>query len=273
MTRRVRMPRLRCPMRLPAAGHASVLPGTCRPSNLWGRWVWGPTGVAAVLSVLAGCTPPPVSIPPPPPPPLPGPVRLLDAAVAAVGLAVIPLSEVRLACDLTRIREAAAPVDPAALPPCPASLEEETVDQLVNRTLILEDAARFDIEVPAGSVEARLAALEAKLAGPEGLERFLARHAIDRAALRAWLAREVLLGRYLDQRIGLLVFVTPDEVEAFYRQNREQFGGVDLPAAEPQIRAYLQRTKYRDALAEHIRSLRARADVRRLAVPGRAAGP
>lgn len=232
-------------------------------------------GVAAALaafSALVGCTPPPVSIPPPPPPPLPGPVRLLDAAVAAVGLETIALSEVRLACDLTRIREAPAPVDPSALPPCPPSLEEETIDQLVNQTLILEDAARFDIEVPASAVDARFAALEAMLAGPGGLERFLARHAIDRAALRAWLAREVLLGRYLDRRIGLLVFVTPDEVETFYRQNLDQFAGVDLAAAEPQIRAYLQRRKYRDALAEYIQSLRARAGVRRLAPPRPHAG-
>lgn len=227
---------------------------------------------AAVLWALAACTPPPVSLPAAAPPPLSGPVQVVDAAVAAVGLDTITLSEVRLACDLTRVREAASPVEVAALGPCPRALEEETIEQLVNQALILEDAARFDVEAPPDAVDARLASLEAKLAGPGGLDRFLARHGIDRPALRERLAREVLLGRYLDRRIGLLVFVTPDEIAAFYRANGQQFGRADLAAVEPQIRAYLQRVKYRDALTDYVQSLRARADVRRLG-PGRAGSP
>lgn len=240
----------------------------CRPGG-GGTWV-GVLACSAALSALAACTPPPVSLPAPPP--LPLPAHLIDAAVAAVGLGTIALSEVRLACDLIRVREAPSPVDVAALGPCPPALAEETVEQLVNQALILEDAARFNVEVPPEAVDERLAALEGKLGGPAGLERVLARHDLDRAALRGRLSREVLLGRYLDRRIGLLVFVTPDEVEAFYRANREPFGGADLAAAEPQIRAYLQRVKYRDALTDYIQSLRARADVRRLA-PGRPGYP
>ncbi len=223
----------------------------------------GALGCAAALSALAACTPPPVLLPAPPPPALAA-SQVIDAAVAAVGLHTIALSEVRLACDLARVREASSPVDVAGLGPCPRALEEETVEQLVNQALILEDAARFNVEVPPEAVDARFAALEAKLAGPAGFERFLARHGLDHGALRERLAREVLLGRYLDRRIGLLVFVTPDEVAAFYEANRERFEGADLATAEPQIRAYLQRAKYRDALMDYIQSLRARADVRRL---------
>ncbi len=249
-----------------AGGRGEGLPGTGRRPR---RGAAGPAGrLAAGLlgaTLAAACTPPSVFIPPPPPPPLPAPPQLIDAAVAAVGLEPIVLSEVRLACDLARLREAPSPVDPASLASCPPALEEETIDQLVNQTLILEDAVRFNIQVPPDAVEARLAALASKLAGPDGLERFLARHGIDRAVLRERLAREVLLGRYLDQRIGLLVFVTPDEVEAFFRANRQQFGGVDLAEAEPRIRAYLQRRKYRDALVDYVQSLRSRAEVRRLA--------
>jgi hypothetical protein len=82
----------------------------------------------------------------------------------------------------------------------------------------------------------------------------------------------VLLGRYLERRIGLLVVVTPDEVERFHAENRAQFGDAPLADVEPQIRSHLTRVKYRDALTEYIQSLRARADIRRL-TPPRAALP
>jgi hypothetical protein len=222
-----------------------------------------PAIVAAGL-LSAGCTPPSISLPLPEPPPLPGPARVVDAAVAAVGLEIIALSEVRLGCDLNRVREATRPVDPAALGACPEELESETLEQLINQSLILEDAARFNIEVPPEAVARGIAQLEAQLAGPDGLSRLLARHDLDRAALEARIAREVLLGRYLERRIGLLVVVTPDEIERYYQTNRSQFGAAPLAQVEGQIRSYLSRLKYRDALAEYIGSLRARADIRRL---------
>ena len=43
--------------------------------------------------------------------------------------------------------------------------------------------------------------------------------------------------------------------------------GPDWAAVEAEIRQYLERLKYRDALAEYLASLRARAEVRRLGLP------
>lgn len=191
-------------------------------------------------------------------------MRVVDAAVAAVGLDTILVSEVRLGCDLNRVRELPPPVDPATLGPCPPPAEREALDQLINQALILEDAVRFNIEVPVGAVQRGIDQLAARLPGPDGLERFLARHDLDRAALEERLAREVLLGRFLDRRIGLLVFVSPDEVQRYYEANRGRFGGAPLEAVEAEIRTLLSRVKYRDALAEYIQSLRNRGEVRRL---------
>lgn len=193
-----------------------------------------------------------------------GPTRLVDAAVAAVGLDTILLSEVGLGCDLNRVRELPPPVDPATLGPCPPAEEQAVLDQLINQALILEDAVRFNIEVPTEAVARGIEQLEARLAGPDGLDRLLARYDLDRAALEERIAREVLLGRYLERRIGLLVFVSPDEVQRYYQQNQARFGGAPLEAVEAEIRTYLSRVKYRDALAEYIQSLRSRGEVRRL---------
>ncbi|HWP35626.1 MAG TPA: hypothetical protein VNM66_08515, partial [Thermodesulfobacteriota bacterium] len=210
----------------------------------------------------AGCARPPA---PAPAASAPAPRwALLDAALVGVGLDVIRRSDVLLACDLVRVREAPGLVDPDGLGPCPPAMFDETVEQLVNQTLILEDAERFNLDVPAEALEARLAALEAKVGGPEGLARLLARHGATPQTLRERLARELLLGLYLERRIGLLVVVAPDEVEAYYRANRAEFGGLDLAAVAPRIRAYLERVKYRDALADYLETLRARAEIRRL---------
>ncbi len=220
-----------------------------------------PALLVAFALPLAGCGArlrPAADLPPPA-----GPTRLLDQAVAAVGLDTILLSEVRLGCDLNRVRDLPPPVDPDTLGPCPPAAEREALDQLINQSLILEDAVRFNIEVPAGAVTRGVDLLAARLAGPDGLDRLLARYDLDRAALEERIAREVLLGRYLDRRIGLLVFVSPDEVQRYYEQNRASFGG-SFEAVEPEIRSYLSRVKYRDALAEYIQSLRARGEVRRL---------
>lgn len=227
------------------------------------------TRVALLLGLLlAGCAGRPLRELPPPA----GPERLLDAAVAGVGLDTILLSEVRLGCDLNRVRDLPPPVDPGALGPCPPANEREALDQLINQALILEDAVRFNIEVPADAVARGVAQLEARLAGPDGLARFLARHGLDRRVLEERIAREVLLGRFLDRRIGLLVFVSPDEVQRYYEENRARLGGASLEAVEPEVRAYLSRLKYRDALAEYVHSLRDRGDVRRLGLAVEAPG-
>ena len=61
--------------------------------------------------------------------------------------------------------------------------------------------------------------------------------------------------------------VTPDEVDRYYEEHRADFRGASREAVEQEVRAYLRRAKYRDALAEYIASLRARAEVRRLTLP------
>jgi hypothetical protein len=256
----------------PASAPPGVNPGSARCSASPRRHRWPLASAAALAAALlaAGCagrTRGPADLPP-----ATGPTRLVDAAVAAVGLDTILLSEVRLGCDLNRVRELPPPVDPAALGPCPQAEEQAVLDQLVNQALILEDAIRFNIEVPTEAVARGIEQLEARLVRPDGLDRLLARYDLDRAALEERIAREVLLGRYLDRRIGLLVFVSPDEIQRYYEENKARFGGAPLEAVEAEIRTYLSRVKYRDALAEYIQSLRSRGEVRRLGDAAEAGG-
>ena len=95
----------------------------------------------------------------------PGAGQLLDRVLAVVGGQVILLSDVRLFLE-TGLVEPSGAADP--VPPA--------LERLIERRLILDEAARYVVEEPLqGEVDARLGQIERRLDGPRGLAAALRR--------------------------------------------------------------------------------------------------
>jgi hypothetical protein len=174
---------------------------------------------------------------------------LLDRVVARVNGSVILLSDVRAAARFGLV-DAAADSDDA-------------VEQMVQRALLVEEVNRFPPpEPPSEAVDAELARLRARAGSFDDVERTTGITA-DHVRL---LARDRLrIQSYIDQRFGLTVPLTDEQVLQYYREHPDEFvaNGQVVPFERAQglarERAGLEQRQR--TISQWLRDLRARADV------------
>jgi hypothetical protein len=175
---------------------------------------------------------------------------LLDRVAARVNGSVIQLSDVRAAVALGLVE---APLD-----------SDEAVEQMVQRTLLVEEVNRFPPpDPPAEAVDAEVARLRARAGGSlDELERTTGL-AADHVRL---MARDRLrIQTYIDQRFGLTVPLTDEQVLEYYRAHPEEFTSngqlapFDRAQGLARERAGLEQRQR--TISQWLRDLRARADV------------
>ena len=140
--------------------------------------------VAGVLAAGGGWSPPPGAAQPP------AAEQLLDRVLAVVGGQVILLSDVRLFLE-TGLVEPSESADPI-----PSALE-----RLIERRLILDEAASYVVEDPArGEVDARLARIERHVGGAGALDAALEVTGYARRDLEQVVQDDLRIERYLARR-------------------------------------------------------------------------
>jgi uncharacterized RDD family membrane protein YckC len=119
-----------------------------------------------------------------------------------------------------------------ALSGSPERPDEDAVRTLVDRRLLLDEADRFGIPVPATTeIAARVSAVAFGLGGPEGLSRALDRLGWDRDDLKAWITDELRVTEFLNQRVYFFVMIAPQDVDAYIDAHREDFAGMSIEDA------------------------------------------
>jgi len=175
---------------------------------------------------------------------------LLDRVVARVNGTVILLSDVRAAALLGLLD---APPE-----------SEDAVEQMVQRSLLVEEVNRFPPPEPtAEAVDAELARLQTR-AGASGdeVERTTGLTA-DNVRL---LARDRLrVQSYIDQRFGVTVPLTDEQVLQYYRAHPEEFTAngqlTPFEGAQGLARERAGLEQRQRTISQWLRDLRARADV------------
>ncbi len=148
-----------------------------------GRVVWL-CAVAGALAAGGGWRPAPGVRPPP------AAEQLLDRVLAVVGGQVILLSDVRLFLETGLVEP------PGAADPVPPALE-----RLIERRLILDEAARYVVEdPPPGEVDAGLARIERHVGGSGALDAALAATGYARRDLEQVVRDDLRIERYLARR-------------------------------------------------------------------------
>ena len=175
---------------------------------------------------------------------------LLDRVVARVNGSVILLSDVRAAAAVGLIE--AAPDSPDA------------VEQMVQRTLLVEEVNRFPPPEPTGeAVDGELARLRARAGGSlDDVERTTGIQA-DHVRL---LARDRLrIQVYIDQRFGVTVPLTDEQVLQYYRAHPDEFTAngevVPFERAQGLARERAGLEQRQRTISQWLRDLRSRADV------------
>jgi hypothetical protein len=180
---------------------------------------------------------------------------LLDRVVARVNGVVILLSDVRAAAALGFIE--AAPDT------------RDAIEQMVQRALLVEEVNRFPPPEPTGeAVDAELARLRTRAGGSlDAVERDTG-VTTDHVRL---LARDRLrVQGYIDQRFGVTVPLTEEQVLQYYRTHPEEFTAngalVPFDRAQGLARERAGLEQRQRTIDQWLRDLRGRADV---SVPAR----
>lgn len=179
-----------------------------------------------------------------------GAQTLLDRVVARVNGSVILLSDVRAAAAIGLIEAA-----PDA---------QEAVEQMVQRALLVEEVNRFPPPEPTGeAVDAELARLRARAGGSlEAVERDTGLTAVH---LRLFARDRLRIQSYVDQRFGLTVPLTDEQVLQYYRTHPEEFTAngalVPFDRAQGLARERAGLEQRQRTIDQWLRDLRSRADV------------
>ena len=141
--------------------------------------------VAGTFAAGGGWSPPPGLVQPP------AAEQLLDRVLAVVGGQVILLSDVRLFLEAGLAEEPSGAADPIS----------SALERLIERRLILDEAARYVVEDPASDeVDARLARIERRVGGSGALDAALEAAGYGRRDLEQVVVDDLRIERYLARR-------------------------------------------------------------------------
>jgi hypothetical protein len=152
--------------------------------------------------------------------------------------------------------------------------EEETafrrrvLNDLIAERLRFHEIDRFGFEpVPVDQIDAHVAEIRGHFKDEAAFQKALKEHAMTAKDLRQLVARQLMVLAYVDEQLGPRVFVSLDDINAYYRtvltpemQKRKQ----PVPPVEEvrdQIRTILREQRLNDAIGKWTEELRRKADI------------
>ncbi len=184
----------------------------------------------------------------------PARAELIDRVVASVNNDVITLSELRQAVAFNRAMGGAG---------TGKQMERETLEGLINRRLLLQEAGRIHlVEVSEADVAAEQEKLRGRFGTEDAYRAFLASTGLTETQLSRILGERLLVERFVQKKIELFARVTHDEAQSYYAEHGAEFKGLRFTEVQPQITTLLAAQKTAQQLDQYLADLRARADIR-----------
>jgi parvulin-like peptidyl-prolyl isomerase len=148
------------------------------------------------------------------------------------------------------------------------AFRRRVLNALIDQRLQFHEVDRFGFQqVPVDEIERRVAAIRARFPDEGSFQKALKEVGLDLKGLRQLMARQLLVLTYVDERLGPRVFVTPDEINRYYRQvltPEMQKRGQPAPPVEDvrdDIRETLKQQKTTQEVTAWTRELREKADI------------
>ena len=135
----------------------------------------------------------------------------------------------------------------------PTSDPHEVLDALIAQALRFRDVERFGAEdVPKDSIEARVQDITKRFASPGAFDAALRQAELSPDEFRALVKRQLQVEQYIQERFAPLIFVSNEEIDAYYKgswsQQRRQRGLAIPPLNDvrEEIRALLKSSRLQE---------------------------
>lgn len=142
------------------------------------------------------------------------------------------------------------------------------LDALIAQALRYRDVERFSPQdIPADTIEARLLEIQRRFPSEGEFAAAVAQAELSLDEVRALVKRQLQVEAYIQERFAPLVFISNEDIEAYYRgpwtrQRRER--GLSVPplsAVRDEIRIAVRGSRLEEEIGKWTAQLRARADV------------
>jgi len=141
--------------------------------------------------------------------------------------------------------------------------DEQIVDALVSRALVLQKAREEGVAATEAEVDQQVAQAKTQLGGEEAYQAAIVQQGITQAEARVNFANQIAIQKYLASKVPVdSVTVSDEELQAEY--DRLVVGQEDAPAiatVQEQIRGFLIQQKQQQLINQFVLQLRAEADV------------
>ena len=180
--------------------------------------------------------------------------ELVDHIVAAVNQEVITSSDLAHAVALNM--RLGSNKDPM-------TLESETLEGLINRRLLVQEARRLRfVEVTDQDISAETEKMKKLFGSDKTFDDFLSEQGMSEQELSRMLGEQLLVERFVEKKVGLFVRVNRDQVQNFFDQNSALYQGKSFPEVQKMIYALLMKRKTEQQLDQYVAELRSKADIR-----------
>lgn len=137
--------------------------------------------------------------------------------------------------------------------------------RVIDHRIVLEEAARFELQAPqATRVNDVIAQLQRAFGTAAQWRSALQRVGLEPADVEPLVVEHLSVESFLVQRVDLFVFVSPAEVTAAHEED-ERFRGRPLEEVEQALEQELLNRKITEKRREYVARLRSRATIRQLA--------
>lgn len=142
------------------------------------------------------------------------------------------------------------------------------LDALIAQALRFRDVERFGAQdIPADTIEARLLEIQRRFPSETEFAAAVAQAELTLDEVRALVKRQLQVEAYIQERFAPLVFVSNEDIEAYYRgpwtqQRRER--GLSVPSlasVREEVRTAARGSRLEEEIGKWTAQLRARADV------------
>lgn len=157
-------------------------------------------------------------------------------------------------------------IPPGQIEQAKGAFRRQALESLINQTLLVQEADRQGIEPPKEAVDARLGQISGRFSSPEAFRKVLESMGISEQDFRNDVAQNLKVESLLAKKLENVAKATPEQVDAFYRENPQHFKTPErvrashiLIAADPDTPPAEKATK-RDHLARLQKEIQAGAD-------------
>jgi hypothetical protein len=190
---------------------------------------------------------------------LPAAAVTVDRIAAIVDRQVLTVSEITQMVDIRFFARTSDDVD---------DYRRDVLDALIAQALRYRDVERFGAQdITRDTIEARLLEIQRRFPSEAEFLAAVARSELTLDEVRALVRRQLQVEAYIQERFAPLVFISNDEIEAYYRDTwsaqRRQRGLAVPPLASvrEEIRVAVRASRLEEEIGKWTAQLRARADV------------